>query len=684
MVHGFKEYHKSELLRNHLNCGGRNPAGERIDVTSLYLERGGKPWLPVMGEYHFSRASRDNWYTELCKMKAGGVNIVSTYLFWIYHEETEGQFDFSGDLDIRAFVLDCQKAGLDVFLRIGPWAHGECRNGGFPDWLVNKPFELRDNNPEYMACVREWYTKIYNEVKGLFYADGGNIIGVQLENELTDGAEHLAALKALAKEIGYNVPLYTVTGWNSAAGAKIPVDEVVPVFGGYPEAPWTEHTEKLEPSYNYFFNTMRNDSAIGTDLIAEDTDDDWQLPYERYPFATCELGGGIMVTHHRRPIIKPMDIYALSLVKLGSGNNLIGYYMYHGGTNKVGKYSSFNESRATGYPNDYPVLSYDFQAPLSEYGETRGQYGMLNMLHLFAEDFGETIAPMEAVMSERTPERDDTALLRYAMRTDGTSGFVFINHYQRLEKLGSVLGAVIDTGAVTFPPIDVRGDVSFFLPFNMPVGSETLEYALAQPICRKGDTYFFAAIDGITPEYRFANGMIFNPKPNGDAVKSYGIKIVTLTSEYAAHLRRLSGEIYLGIGCDLYECDGEIKAVQDGKFECYKWDGEHFEPFTVGEDIIPANAIFEKTEAPFEPQYAEELAIGGERELTWHRVSVDGANGFVEIPFECDTAQLYADGKLVADEYYYGKPWRIPAAMLFGKDCYVVTSEMKNDFYREF
>ena len=58
-----------------------------------------------------------------------------------------------------------------------------------------------------------------------------------------------------------------------------------------------------------------------------------------------------------------MDIYAIALVKLGVGNNLPGYYMYHGGTNKLGKKSTFQESKATGYANDYPVLSYDFQAP---------------------------------------------------------------------------------------------------------------------------------------------------------------------------------------------------------------------------------------------------------------------------------------------------------------------------------
>ena len=83
--------------------------------------------------------------------------------------------------------------------------------------------------------------------------------------------------------------------------------------------------------------------------------DGWRLPYERYPYVTCELGGGVQITHHRRPIINPMDVYGLSLVKFGSGNNLIGYYMYKGGTNKHGK-TTFNESKESGYPNDCPIM----------------------------------------------------------------------------------------------------------------------------------------------------------------------------------------------------------------------------------------------------------------------------------------------------------------------------------------
>ena len=670
MIYKFKEFKDEPLLINHLNMGGKNPKGEEINVTSRYFTRNGKPWIGVMGEFHFSRYSRENWHRELAKMKAGGITIVSTYLFWIYHEEIEGKMDFGGDNDIRAFIEECKDVGLDVVIRIGPWAHGECRNGGFPDWLLKKDYKLRDNNEEYLAVVKKWYQSIYNEVKGLFYKDGGNIIAVQIENEFVDNAEHLAKLKEIAVECGFIAPIYTVTGWNSASGAKIPVDEVMPVFGGYCEAPWENHMNRLSPSPHYFFNRMRNDSAIGTDLIAKTQSDGWQLPYERYPFATCELGGGIEVTHHRRPIIKPMDIYAVSLVKLGDGNNLVGYYMYHGGTNKIGELSTFNETKATGYPNDYPILSYDFQAPLSEYGEVREQYGLLNMLHMFVNDFGEEFAPMIAVDSANSVAADDTNSLRYGMRTNGKSGFVFVNHYQRLTELADIENTVISAGNVEFPPIDVKGEVSFFMPFNMKMGDSVLEYATAQPLCKCDDTYFFAEIPNIKAEYKFSKG---------------SANIVTVPFENAKYMRKLNGTVYIGGGCNLYEENGQIHSVEDGEYICQKWNGSEFETLKIGQSAKQSNVEITGVEnAPFEPKYKEELCIGGERELTWKKINVDGGYGFAEIDYVGDVAQIYADGELVADDYYYGKTWRVPCKLLYGKECYMVISEMKDDFYKEF
>ena len=688
MEYYFKKYEKPHILTGHLNMGGENPAGDRIDVTSLYFTKNSIPWIGVIGEFHFSRYKREYWQEELCKMKAGGITIVSTYLFWIYHEEIEGEFDFTGDNDVRLFVLEAKKAGLDVILRIGPWAHGECRNGGFPDWLLKKPYKLRDNNPEYMEQVRIFYSKIAQQVEGLFYRDGGNIIGIQLENEYVDNDAHLAALKKLAIECGMEVPLYVVTGWNSAEGAHIPVDEVVPLFGGYCALPWEQHIEKLPPSMHYFFNQMRNDSAIGKDLavLKPEGKDGWQLPYERYPFATCELGGGSQVTHHRRPCIDGMDIYALALVKLGSGNNLPGYYMYHGGTNQIGTCSTFQESKETGYPNDVPILSYDFQAPLSEYGEVREQYRLLHLLNLFVQDFGEKLAPMSALDAVDVVGRYDKTSLRYGMRTDGNSGFVFINHYQRLDSLEDINDVVIHTDSIIFPPITVAGPVSFFFPFGMNLSGQLLEYATAQPLCKVGNAYFFIKIPGIAAEYRFKGGKIYRMDDDREWIYSMNsIIIVTLTWEQARFARKLDGSLYIGKGCDLYEMDGEICAVEEGEFHYELWNGKAFETHVIGKIGPALVARFEDIkEAPFTPQYVKELFLGGERPLRWQKIVVNKPEGFVSIDEVYDVAQIYADGKMVADGFYYGKPWRVPASLLYGKEVYLVMSELKDDIYKEF
>ncbi|HYH02212.1 MAG TPA: beta-galactosidase, partial [Bacillota bacterium] len=163
--------------------GGMNPAGERFDTTNYYLERNGQPFFGICGEFHFSRYAEQRWVDEIIKMKLGGINTISTYVFWIHHEETAGKFDWSGNKNLRRFVEICAEEGLYVIIRIGPFCHGEVRNGGIPDWLYGRPFAVRSNDPEYLSLVSRLYHEIGRQVKGLMFQEGGPVIGVQLENE---------------------------------------------------------------------------------------------------------------------------------------------------------------------------------------------------------------------------------------------------------------------------------------------------------------------------------------------------------------------------------------------------------------------------------------------------------------------------------------------------------------------
>lgn len=473
----------------------------KVDGMTVYsydsksLLRDGKRWFPVMGEIHYSRYPNQYWKEALLKMKAGGVDLISSYVIWIHHEEIEGEWDFSGWRNLREFVQTVQACGLTMILRIGPWIHGEVRNGGFPDWLLAKHGDLcRTNNEAYFADVAAFYRKTFEQVQDLLLKNNGPIIGVQIENEyghcggLTGqaGEAHMKRLTALAKDIGFDVPLYTATGWGGAVTAGL-----LPVMGGYCEAPWDPRVTEIEPSGNYVFTYERNDHAIGSDFgLGKGVTFDIQS----VPYLTAELGGGLQVSCKRRPVSRPRDIGAMSLAKMGSGCNLLGYYMYHGGTNPEGRLSTLEESKGTGSLNDMSVKNYDFRAPLGEYGWRNGAYDEIKLISLFVHDFGSSLCEMVSVIPEKNPAHPQNYTdLRFAWRFDTTSpnartcGFLFVNNFQRRKNLASHDGVRFtvpaECGGHAFPLLDIYDGDFFVLPFNLPVGKSRLKTAAVSPLC---------------------------------------------------------------------------------------------------------------------------------------------------------------------------------------------------------
>jgi beta-galactosidase len=489
--------------------GGRPPAGHEIGVNSQYLTLDGKPWLPVMGEFHFSRYPEQYWEEELLKMKAGGVQIVATYLFWIHHEEIEGQFDWSGQRDLRRFIQLCQKHGLYVFLRIGPWSHGEVRNGGFPDWLLARTVTRR-NDPQYLSYVQRYFGQVGEQVKGLLWKDGGPIVGVQFENEYYEhgpgaGAEHISKLKTIARDCGIEAPLYTVTGWGNP---DFPAGEVIPVFGGYPDDFWESALTDLPPSGYYLFENKRDNGGMGGPSAAE------QPAQPEYPYLMSEAGGGMQVAYHRRPVISADDVAAITLTRLGSGANLYGYYMYQGGSNPAGKLTSLQESIASDHVYDLPKISYDFQAPLGEFGEMNPAFRATKVLHLFLNQFGSSLAPMAPVLPTVVPANAaDRSTVRASARTQGNRGFVFFNNYARNYPLpdhrGIQIKLVLPSETVVLPrkPIDLVSGTYGIWPVNLDLNGILLKYATAQPLTMVRDAnvvyYFFLAPPGIQPEFAF-------------------------------------------------------------------------------------------------------------------------------------------------------------------------------------
>jgi hypothetical protein len=502
----------------------RRPDGSTLTLDSSSLRLNGRAWTPVMGEFHFSRYPASEWRQALLKMKAGGIDIVATYVFWIHHEEIEGQFDWSGRRNLRRFIQLCDQVGLKAVVRCGPWGHGEVRNGGHPDWILKKNWKLRSEDTNYLASTKILYSEIAKQLSGLLWKDGGPVIGIQFENESSGPASYLLALKRLGREVGLDVPLYTRTGW-PALSTPLPFGEIVPLYGGYAEGFWDREITPMPGGYRagFRFAVLRTDANIANEMLGrrEARDD---ATVARYPYLTCEIGGGMVSSYHRRIWIDPADVDSIALIKLGSGGASLGYYMYHGGVNPEGKLSTLHESQATGYPNDLPVKSYDFQAPLGEYGQIRPQYHSLRRLHLFLQTWGPALAGMPPRMPDEQPEgADDVDTLRWSVRSNGTAGFLFVNNYQRLQELPPKTDVQftlnLPGGALTLPsqPLTVPSGSRFLWPFNLRLAQDLrLAWATAQPVCaidtEAARTIFFAEIEGVPSEFAFAGNPLIEAR----------------------------------------------------------------------------------------------------------------------------------------------------------------------------
>ncbi len=682
-----------------------------FDPVSILVD--GKRWYPMMGEMHYSRYPHQYWEEELLKMKAGGIDIVSAYVIWIHHEEIEGEFDFTGDRDLRSFLEAVKKCGLYSILRIGPWAHGEARNGGFPDWLLKdakeRGYETRCDAPEYLEHVRRFYEKTYEQAKGFFLKDGGPVIGVQIENEYghcggkngEEGEKHMRTLLSMAREIGFETPIYTATGWGGAVTGGM-----LPVMGGYCEAPWDQRLTEIEPSGNYIFTRERNDHNIGSDhgLGVGITFD-----MSKFPYLTAELGGGLQVTHHRRPIATGEDTEAMTMVKLGSGANLLGYYMYHGGTNPYGKLTTLQETRATGYPNDLPEYSYDFNAPLREYGQMEDTYRRIRLLSLFIHDFGDDLTDMEYTEQPGNPLKpDDFESLRSAVRykndvgPDGKDiprGYLFVNNYQRRYEMAShkniELKAFAADGVTvlsSFAKRDIEDGDFFFYTFNMKIGENALLTMDATPVCilkntdgRGGDTYVF-----YTDRDREVSADV-----KGDLL---GNNILTITKDEAVRASKvqIGGKDHLIISegdavtdenghVRLYFEVSEEEKEKRPRFRCFPILEEMPEGFVLKTDATDlqsfmsgdAFGVYEGVDL-IENKLLPELSVESE---TDYGIKVPGSMGdaeeiYLDIDYEADSAKLLANGQVIADSFYTGQTWEIGLKRFFDRfgdkwDCLV-------------
>lgn len=628
------------------------------DRHSLIM--GGRRVVAVMGEIHYSRLPESEWAAEVHKMKEGGVTIISNYVFWNHVEEHQGVFDWSGQRNLRRFIEICQREGMPVCLRIGPFCHGEARNGGIPDWVVNSGCKLRSEDPQFLAYVEALYRQVFTQVQGLQWKDGGPVVACQFDNEYGGPGSYLMRLKEIATAVGFDLPFYTRTGWPELR-TPVPFGEMIPLYGDYADGFWDRSIRETAGNYYKAFNFRSSpvSGAIGSEQLdySQLQSSDLSTLNSSYPYFTCELGGGMMTSYHRRCYLYPEDAYSMAVVKLGSGSNLLGYYMYHGGTNPASRWVPgetslkpyegdrqvyLNECQrclSTNH-NDLPVLTYDFQAPLGEFGQVNPHYYLLRKLHLFLADFGEELAPMEAVFPcPQDIKKGQDDFLRWSYRAKGTSGFVFINNYERLQHLSDKHGVRFTVCGVSFPSkaITVPSGAMCIFPVNVA----GLRYATAQLVARRSGKVYLEQIAGIPVELAFASGKTMKKvKPRGTETPVYTAPDGTAYYVVDSHA---AGRLFLDV-------QSPSHAPQHVAHQKVREAGP-LRTITLGAKKV--------AQEPLDKDF-DDAAV--------YIIDVPQTQGLLTISYQGDCARLYADGRLVADNFYNGRPflyglWRLPAGV---------------------
>ncbi len=645
-----------------LDFKGKSKSGEEVTINSAFFEKNGQPWIPISGEFPFSRYSETEWEKGLRKMKAGGIEMVTSYIFWNHHEEERGVYRFDGCRDIRRFVELCQKVGLGFMLKIGPWVTAEARNGGFPDWVLDLPDvkgKVHGCTDTFLPLVKQYFSQLYYQLTGLMYKDGGPIIGIQIENEYTihrafsvdNGIEFLKKLKSHLIAIGFDVPFFFRTAWNTAI---ISGDELLPLYGAYCDAPWSDSLEEDPALYRFLLQNQKEsdtfDLAIeanavqGEDLekCSEKTQlyEIWKTLKET-PYLTIELGGGMQPSLYRRIISEKDDTEALTVCMLGRGANSLGYYVYHGGTHPNGVLSTMESTDNGVMTNTYPKKSYDFGSPISESTMLRESYHSLKKRLLLVKAT-ENIMPITVpnFPIENAVEYNDFTSPRFCVRYSAEldSGFLFINNHVRKKSMpqrGFHITLETVHSKIQIPYFRVYNHEMRILPFNMQLVHGKLISTNAEFLTNIGDRYFFYTDD--EPIYNI----------EGEA------KITTLSMEDALYAYRFGDYMY-SCNCIMYEKDGEVLAESiDEELTVKKIDKNG----KIVEQRYRANICRQ-----------DNVTITLEKELEDRKVyTVDLSKLKTEniedvlmtTEFLGDSVEIYDNGELITDWYTCGEAYQI-------------------------
>lgn len=301
----------------------------------------GQPFVVKAAELHYPRIPRPYWDQRIKMCKALGMNTICLYVFWNIHEQQEGKYDFTGNNDVAAFCRLAQKNGMYVIVRPGPYVCAEWEMGGLPWWLLKKKdIRLREDDPYFMARVKAFEEEVGRQLAPLTIQNGGPIIMVQVENEYGSygvNKQYVSQIRDIVKASGFDKVTLFQCDWASNFENN-----------GLDDLLWTMN-----------FGTGSNIDAQFKRLK--------QLRPET-PLMCSEFWSGWFDKWGARHETRPAKAMVEGINEMLSKNISFSLYMTHGGTS-FGHWAGAN---SPGFAPD--VTSYDYDAPINEYGHATPKF----------------------------------------------------------------------------------------------------------------------------------------------------------------------------------------------------------------------------------------------------------------------------------------------------------------------
>ena len=330
----------------------------------------GKRTFLASGGMEYCRVPRALWRDRLLRLKRAGFNTVEIYNMWNFHEPKKGQFDFSGDHDLDAFLKLVKAMDLYAVVRVGPYVCAEWDSGGYPVWLRFEPgVRVREDNPQFLADVDRYWEKLIPIVAANQINKGGAVIMVQLENEHPQGwgtempNAYFTHLRDKAVSLGLQVP-YFFSGLHHGSDPA-------------GDNPWSS-AGRTNPWYTTEF---------------------WSVWYDKYNQTEADAR-----TYDRR-----------MWKVLAYGGNGLNFYMLHGGTN----FATWND--------DEDTSSYDYGAAIGQAGDLRPTFYRFKRAALFARSFASVLEDSDNATDAYKNAATDSGI-RVTARTSPAGTILFLDN----------------------------------------------------------------------------------------------------------------------------------------------------------------------------------------------------------------------------------------------------------------